>query len=175
MSCYWWPLKSGSLLPCLFALHMVSFILFTDVLLNRFLIYVAYRFTIVSSCPKMSIVFLAVFWMPVKYHQCTFSLDSPYRLLILCSPPPASVSLPSSAGGFITVSLRFHDDVLICLKLRIKKETRFHTVIVSKQVSLCFSAFYHLYQSFLSKILQFPYDAYSNSSITHWCSFFTVS
>jgi len=25
--------------------------------------------------------------------------------LILCSPPPASVSLPSSAGGFITVSL----------------------------------------------------------------------
>lgn len=25
--------------------------------------------------------------------------------MILCSPPPASVSLPSSAGGFITVSL----------------------------------------------------------------------
>ena len=61
--------------------------------------------------------------------------------------------------------------MLICLKRRIKKETCFHTVIVSKQVSLCFSASYHLYQSFLSKILQFPYDAYSNSSITHWCSF----
>ncbi len=75
-------LVTGSRLKAafLFILHVVSLVLFTDVFLYCFLIYVAYRFTIVSSCPKMPAVFLAVFRMPVKYHQCTLPLDPPYRL-----------------------------------------------------------------------------------------------
>jgi hypothetical protein len=37
--------------------------------------------------------------------QTCIHYTAEFSILILCSPPPASVSLPSSAGGFITVSL----------------------------------------------------------------------
>ena len=50
-------------------LHPISFVLFLNILLYRLFIYIADRLAIISSCPEMTIPFLSIFWMSVKYHM----------------------------------------------------------------------------------------------------------
>ena len=70
------PLKSGSLLM----LHPISFVLFLNILLYRLFIYIADRLAIISSCPDMTIPFLSIFWMSVKYHKRTLAFNKAYGL-----------------------------------------------------------------------------------------------
>ncbi len=70
------PLKSGSLLM----LHPISFVLFLNILLYRLFIYITDCLAIISSCPEMTIPFLSIFWMSVKYHKRTFAFNKTYSL-----------------------------------------------------------------------------------------------
>ena len=70
------PLKSGSLLM----LHPISFVLFLNILLYRLFIYITDRLAIISSCPEMTIPFLSIFWMSVKYHKRTLAFNKAYGL-----------------------------------------------------------------------------------------------
>ena len=67
--CYWWPLKSGIFLLLLgISLQSIPFILFFYILLYCCFIYITDCFAIVPSCPKMSIISLPIFRMPIEYH-----------------------------------------------------------------------------------------------------------
>ena len=70
------PLKSGSLLM----LHPISCVLFLNILLYRLFIYIADRLAIISSCPEMTIPFLSILWMSVKYHKRTLAFNKAYGL-----------------------------------------------------------------------------------------------
>ncbi len=70
------PLKSGSLLM----LHPISFVLFLNILLYRLFIYITDCLAIISSCPEMTIPFLSIFLMSVKYHKRTLAFNKAYGL-----------------------------------------------------------------------------------------------
>ena len=72
---YWKPLKSGSLL---FSFHSVSLVLLGYILHDCFFVYFTDCFAIISSCPKMTVIFLPVLWMAIEYHKRTFTFYSSY-------------------------------------------------------------------------------------------------
>ena len=70
------PLKSGSLLM----LHPIPFVLLLNILLYCLFVDITDRFAIISSCPEVTVSFLSIFWMPVKYHKRTLALNKAYGL-----------------------------------------------------------------------------------------------
>lgn len=76
--CYWWPLKSGSLL-LLFCISFqaIPLILLFYISFYRLFVYITDCFAIISSCPKVTVISLPILWVSVKYHKCTFPKISP--------------------------------------------------------------------------------------------------
>lgn len=83
----WFRLKAGSgnllvlvrLLKeaCLdSAAYTVTLFLFGNITLNRFLVYITNCLDIIPSRPKMPAIFVSIFRVAVKQHQCTLSLQA---------------------------------------------------------------------------------------------------
>ena len=70
------PLKSGFLLM----LHPIPFVLLLNILLYCLFVDITDRFAIISSCPEVTVSFLSIFWMPVKYHKRTLAFNKAYGL-----------------------------------------------------------------------------------------------
>ena len=66
----WPPLKRGSL-----SFYSATRFLLFDILFNCLFVHLPNRFSIISSCSKMSAILVPVLWMSVEYHQGTLSLQ----------------------------------------------------------------------------------------------------